>query len=148
MTTADPTRALPPPMAPDQMSAPTDDITGVILALKADDSSAALQWLVQNMYETERRIDLEGDAAPDQLHDNMMTFVLAAQSCSSAAAAALIYKDDYHLIYLEKDTAIDIVWMLSRNQDTPTGAGLYRQIVHQVDHAFRQNNEFANIPAP
>ena len=148
MTTADPTRALPPAMAPDQMSTPNDEITGVILALKADDSSTMLQWIVQNMDETERRINQEGDDAPDQLHDNMMTLVIAAQSCSSGAAAALIYRDDYHLIFLEKDTAVDIVWMLSRNQDTPIGANLYRQVVHQVDHSFRQNNEFANIPEP
>ena len=148
MTTADITRVLPPAMQPDQMSAPTDDITGVILALRTDDAAALLQWVVQHMYETERRINLEGDDASDQLHDNLLTFTIAAQSSSSAAAAALIYKDDYHLIFLEKDTAIEMVWILSRNQDTPTGAGLYRQVVHQVDYAFGQNNEFANIPEP
>ena len=136
-----------PVMQPDQMAQPPEEITGVILALRSDDSSTMLEWVVQSMYDLEQRMDALGADASEAMQQDHLTLSLAAQACSSAAATSAIYKDPYHHIFLLKEDAIHMVEMLSLFQSEDSLHNLYRQVIRQVDLAFIRKNEFANVPA-
>lgn len=144
MTTPTPSASV---MQPDQMAQPPDEITGVVLALRSDDSSTMLEWVVQSMYDLEQRLEnLGADASEAMLRDHL-TLQMAAQACSSAAATSMIYKDPYHHIFLVKEDAIHMVEMLSLFQSEDGLHNLYRQVIRQVDLAFIRKNEFANVSA-
>lgn len=146
MTTASISIANIPAIQPDQMAIPRAELSGVVIALLGEDSNAMMEWTVEAIYDTEQEIGRHGDDAPDELHQDMTTLMLAAQASTSAAATALIYKDPYHCIFLEKSDAAQIVRILARYQNLPSRKGLYRQVAHQVDQAFSKNNEFVNVP--
>ena len=146
MTTASISTANIPAIQPDQMAIPREELSGVVIALLTQDSEAMMEWTVQAIYDTELEIDRHGEDAPDELHQDMTTLMLTAQAATSAAAAALIYKDPYHCIFLEKSAAVQIVRIMARYQTLPTREALYRQFAYQVDQAFVKNNEFANVP--
>ena len=146
MTTASINTANIPAIQPDQMAIPREELSGVVIALLSKDSKAMMEWTVQAIYDTEQELERHGEDAPDELHQDMTTLMLAAQAATSATTAALIYKDPYHCIFLEKSAATQIVHILARYQTLPSREGLYRQVAYQVDQAFAKNNEFANVP--
>ena len=149
------TRARPPaetpPLNSRQMALPPENMAGVIIHLTPDESRIMFDWLVDSIAAVETAIqDATSDQRRETLYEQLSSLAIVAQSCTSAAALNIIYEppertDRHHFIHMQNIDAVAIIKMM---EATPSQAiqDLCQTVIRQVDKAFIQKYEFANIP--
>ena len=144
------------PIQPDELSRPPEELVCVVLALRPADSLEFWEWVVQAHYDIEQYVALDPDwdnemtperATTAQFMENL---ALCNQACTSAATSAFIYKPtdatEYHFIAIEPSTALTVIHLMAQSQSRPDIARMYTIVSNQVDRAFLERDEFANIP--
>ena len=149
------TRATPPaeipPLSSRQMALPPESMAGVIIHLTPDDSGTMFDWLVDSITAVETAIqDATSDRRRETLYEQLSSLVIVAQSCTSAAALNIIYEppertDRHHFIHMQNIDAVAIIKMMEATP-SQTMQELCQTVIRQVDKAFIQKYEFANVP--
>ena len=152
MTTPDRQNVEPPAMRSSQMALPPSDIAGIILNLTPNESQVMFEWIIDSIDAVESAILLEeSQTRKENLYEQLSSLAIVAQSCTSAAALNIIYEpperaDRSHFIHMQNVDSMAIIKMM---EATPNQAiqQLCQTVIKQVDKAFIQKYEFANIPS-
>ena len=144
------------PIQPDEMARPPDELVCVVLALRPEDALDFWEWVVQAHYDVEEYVKLEPEWDSEDTPERAATYgflenlALCNQACTSAATSAFIYRptdaSEYHFITLEPASALTVIHLMAQSQARPDIQQMYTVISNQVDRAFLERNEFANIP--
>ena len=140
-------------MRSSQMALPPEEMAGVIINLSLEESIQLFDWLLNSIDNVELAISqTENDEVRNRLYEQLSTLAIVTQSCTSAVALNYIYEppekqDRHHFIHMHQIDAMNLIRMLERTPDDSDIISLRQNIIRQVDKAFLEKYEFANVPA-
>ena len=140
-----------PALRSSQMALPPAEISGVILNLSPHESKVMFDWVLESIKAVETAIsEEESDQRRENLYEQLSSLAIIAQSCTSGAALNIIYEppertNRHHFVFMQKIDAMAIIKMM---EATPNQLiqQLCQTVIRQVDKAFIQKYEFANVP--